>query len=118
MNLIKIKKNNLCEKSNFFDFLYNDFYQPWLVQFLSGLQSQEFLGGVGFLRTLGVRARFSDILSDFDSGNPNELFFASHSLVTNPYCSAPRFPLITSCYKISDSQTFFTLCEGVKSRKF
>jgi len=33
-------------------------------------------------------------------------------------CCVPRFPLIASCYKIHDSQTSFTLCQGVEDENF
>jgi len=55
-----------------------------------------------------------------DSGSPIELFlhlvpvetvrFLLKLLLKQNSCCVPRFPLIVSCYKIVDNQTFFTLC--------
>ena len=55
--------------------------------------------------------------------NPNLYLLRFYNIFRNfiereSSCCAPRFPLIASCYKIVDSQTSFTLCEGVGSRKF
>jgi len=39
-------------------------------------------------------------------------------IATDNSCCAPQFPLITSYYKIVDSQTLFTLRQGVGAWNF
>jgi len=103
---------------------------PWIPYFnsytwvLSGLRSRRFLGGVGFLRTLGVQ------LNNF----LHRKFFTSHKLgiltracwncticfetfiETDNSCCCTTISIIVSRYKTANSQISLMLCEGV--RKF
>jgi len=84
-------------------------------------KSRRILGGigVGFLRTRGVGVRFFFIRLRLRMSNwiltracGNGTISFETFIKTDNSCYAPRFPLITDCYKIIDRQTWFTLYEG------